>query len=124
MVRRRAAAPPRGRHAFTLVELVVVVALLGILMAALMGVVLRQQRFYGAAAEAITTHDNLRQGLDVLESELRGLTPSDGDIYAMTSSSIEFRAAGGASILCTIDASRTALAIPPSTVPSREPLTT
>jgi prepilin-type N-terminal cleavage/methylation domain-containing protein len=113
----------RRRDAFTLVELVIVVALLGTLMAAVMGVVLRQQRFYGAATEVITTHDILRQGLDVLESELRGLTPSDGDISAMTSSSVEFRAAAGASVVCTIDASRTLLAIPPSAVASRQPLT-
>jgi prepilin-type N-terminal cleavage/methylation domain-containing protein len=122
--RRQAAAPLRDRNAFTLVELVVVVTLLGTLMAAVLGVVLRQQRFYGAASEVISTHDNLRQGVDVLESELRGLTPSDGDIYTMSASSIEFRAAGGASVVCTIDPSRTTLTIPPSTVHSRQPLTT
>jgi prepilin-type N-terminal cleavage/methylation domain-containing protein len=114
----------RRRFAFTLVELVVVVALLGTLMSAVMGVVLRQQRFYGMASEAIAAHDNLRQGLDVLESELRGLTPSDGDIYAMTASSIEFRGPAGASVVCTIDASRAQLVIPPSTVASHQPLST
>jgi prepilin-type N-terminal cleavage/methylation domain-containing protein len=123
-VRYRETHVERRRDAFTLAELVVVVTLLGTLMAAVTGVVLRQQHFYGAATEVIATHDNLRQGLDVLESELRGLTPFDGDIYAMTPSSVEFRATGGTSVVCTIDASRTLLTIPPSAVPSRQPLTT
>ena len=105
----------RGLHhqgAFTLVELLVVVVLLGVVIAGLTGVIVRQLRFYSAASGITEVRGNLRQVADILPSELRGLSPASGDIYAMTSSSLDFRALVGASIVCSLEPGRRSVTIP------------
>jgi|SRR5690242_10508759 len=52
------------RRAFTLVELLIVVSVLGIVMVALTKVIVGQQRFYRGASEMIETQDKVRDASD------------------------------------------------------------
>ncbi len=75
--------------------------------------IIQQQRFYGGTAEVLETRANVRQAADILPSELRAISPSGGDIYAMTSSSIDYRGSTGSSVVCTINLARDAVTLPP-----------
>ena len=55
----------------------VVEPLAGVLGAALMGLVLGQQRFYGHSDDAIGAQQNLRAAMDLLATELRMAAPTD-----------------------------------------------
>jgi prepilin-type N-terminal cleavage/methylation domain-containing protein len=96
----RTAARPR-RDGFTLVELLVTLVMLSLVMGTVMSVLARQQRFYSGVGSVIQTRGQVRQALGLLPGELRALSPSEGDIYAMTDSSIEFRGITGSSIACS-----------------------
>jgi len=102
MLTARGAAMRRG--GFSLAELMVVVVLLGIVMGGLMQVITRQQRFYRGTREVIETRSSVRQGIDVLRSELRGVSSIGGDIFSgeMNETSIEFRSTSGSSMICSI----------------------
>ncbi len=101
---------PRG---FSLVELLVAVVLACAIGAAVMDSAVRQQRFYAADARAAIAHAAVRQAVDVLSADLRALSAADGDLYATAPDHVEFRMLIGASVLCTIAASRDAAVLPP-----------
>jgi prepilin-type N-terminal cleavage/methylation domain-containing protein len=101
------------RRGFTLTELMVAMVLLGLVLTGLTTAIIQQQRFYGGTAEVLEARANVRQAADILPSELRAISPASGDIYAMTSSSIDYRGSTGASVMCTINVARTSITIPP-----------
>src|SRR5690242_20259495 len=117
------------RRAFTLVELLIVVTVLGIVMVALTKVIVGQQRFYRSASEMIETQDNVRDAVDLLASELRGISPrstdlnATGDITAMSSTSIRFFEPVASSVVCAIGANRTSVTSPPLQLASNTGLT-
>lgn len=111
------------RRGFTLVELLIVIALLGLVMAAMMKVLVGQQRFYRGAAEMIDTQTNVRDAVNVLESELRGISAAQGDILEMSADSIRFFEPIGTSIVCVMGAGRTSVVIPPLTLAAENGLT-
>jgi type II secretory pathway pseudopilin PulG len=113
----------RSRSGASLVELVVVVVVLAILGTATLGVVIRQERFYRAQADAIESRATVRDATALLQSELRALTPTDGDLYAINPGAVEFRATLAQSAICTISASRQHITIPPEHLASGIPLT-
>jgi prepilin-type N-terminal cleavage/methylation domain-containing protein len=106
----------RARPGFSMTELTVVIVLLGIVMGTLLSMVTRQQRFYRGARETIETRSQVRQGIDLLRTDLRGVSSVGGDIYPnqMAETSIEFRATTGTSIACAIPVpGGTTLIVPP-----------
>jgi prepilin-type N-terminal cleavage/methylation domain-containing protein len=117
------------RRAFTLVELLIVVTVLGIVMVALTKVIVGQQRFYRGASEMIETQDNVRDAVDLLRSELRGISPrstdlnATGDITAMSRTSIRFFEPVASSVVCAIGANRTSVTSPPLRLASNTGLT-
>jgi len=111
------------RHGASLVELIVVIVLLAILGTATLGVVIHQERFYRAQADAIDSRATVRDAASLLQGELRPLTPSDGDLYAIGASSVDFRATLAQSAICTISPSRQRITIPPEHLASGAPLT-
>src|SRR5947209_6864633 len=113
-------AAPRGA---SLIELVVVIVLLAVIGSATMAVVIHQERFYRAQSDAIDSRATVRDATAILQSELRALSPGDGDVYAMATGSIEFRATLLQSAICTISPSRRAITIPPEHLGSGAPLT-
>jgi prepilin-type N-terminal cleavage/methylation domain-containing protein len=119
-----------NRRGITLPEMMVVLVLLGLVVGGLMTVLVRQQRFYTGTSEIIQTKGSARQAIDILSSELRGIStgtrggaPNSVDIYAMSDSSLTFRSQFGASIVCTIDPTRTVITLPPQTLAAQNSLT-
>jgi hypothetical protein len=96
-----------------MIEIMVAIVLLGIVVGALLGAVMQQQRFYDSASEVMEVRDNLRRIGDLLPAELRGAAPRDGDIIAMSDSAIEFRAPTGSSTICEFNLARTMIVVPP-----------
>ncbi|HEX6534759.1 MAG TPA: prepilin-type N-terminal cleavage/methylation domain-containing protein [Gemmatimonadaceae bacterium] len=103
----------RRRAGLTLIELLVVIVLLGIVAGGMLKIINQQQRYYTGSSGIIETRQTVRQGIDVLQSEMRALSPGDTDIYAIGSNFIEIRANEGSSVICSIDAARTTIVVPP-----------
>jgi prepilin-type N-terminal cleavage/methylation domain-containing protein len=111
------------REGFTLLEVLFVLVLFGIVGAATMQVIVRQQRYYASANEMMAMRTNLRDAASVLPADLRGISSSGGDIVAMSDSAIDFRQPTGQAIVCSIGAGRTTLVIPPPVLASRSAVT-
>ena len=92
----------RSRRGFTLTELMITVVLFGLVMAALMSVIVRQQRFYRGANEIIDTRSQMRQAASVLPMDLRGASSVGIDLKSATDSSVEFLANVGSAIICEL----------------------
>ena len=102
-----------ARTGASLVELVVVIVLLSALGSAVLAVVIHQERFYRAQADAIDSRAAVRDAASLLQNDLRALAPPDGDLYAIDPGSVEFRATLAQSAICTISPSRQSITIPP-----------
>lgn len=117
----------RARHAarrgFSLVELLIVIVILAVLLTTVMTIFVQQQRFYSDSAAIMETRSASRDAAYVIQSDLRAISPSGDDIYAMDSKFVEFRSQRGASVLCTVDGSRTILTVPPLNVATGAALT-
>jgi prepilin-type N-terminal cleavage/methylation domain-containing protein len=120
----------RAHRGITLPEMMVVLVLLGLVVGGLMTVLVRQQRFYTGTSEIIQTKGSARQAIDILSSELRGIStgtrggaPNAVDIYAMSDAGITFRSQFGGSVLCTIDPTRTIVTLPPRDMGAQNSLT-
>jgi len=111
------------RPGASLIELTLVIVLLAAIGSATLGVVVRQERFYRDQASAIDSRATVRDAVSLLQSELRALTPADGDLYAIGSSAVDFRATLAQSVICTISPSRTLITIPPEHLATGAPLT-
>lgn len=95
----------RSRPGFTLVELLITMVLLALVGAAVVTVVVRQQRFYRSTSALMDTRAQIRQMASVLPMDLRGISSAGGDISVMTDSALEFRSSFGSAIVCTLSSS-------------------
>ena len=82
----------RGRRGFTMIEVLVALVLLGIVSAALYRVLANNQRLYMAQTQRIDLSQNIRAASTILPAEFRELDASEGDITAMSATSISIRA--------------------------------
>lgn len=85
---------------FTLPELVIALALLGIVAAGVLRALLTHQRVYRAQAQRIDVQQTLRAAEALLVAELRELDAADGDLAAATPTSLTIRAARQLGFLC------------------------
>jgi prepilin-type N-terminal cleavage/methylation domain-containing protein len=92
----------RRREGFTLPELMIGMVLTGIVMATLITVIVRQQRFYRSATEVIDTRSQTRQAINLLPNDLRMLSSALGDIREMRDSSVDINATVGTGVACRI----------------------
>jgi prepilin-type N-terminal cleavage/methylation domain-containing protein len=90
-----------GRAGFTLIELLVSLVLTSLVAGAIVKLLLRQQRFYNSTSDLIQTRQQIRQAAAMLPADLRGISSSGGDIYAMSDSALEFRSVFGSSVVCS-----------------------
>ncbi len=88
------------RAAFTLAEVVVVLALGGVVAVAVAGVLFANQRFYRSQEEILETQRSVRDAVQILAVELRGLDGSDGDIVALSDTAVTVKAGRALGILC------------------------
>lgn len=100
----------------TVVELLVVCALVGVVGGALMSVVVRQQRFYDGVVQITDARSQLRQAAAILPAEIRALSAAGGDIRALFDSAFEFRATIGSAIVCAVDGGT--ITLPPAVLAS------
>jgi hypothetical protein len=103
------------RRGVTTIELVVVLAVAGVLSAAIGTLLRRQQRFYTRAASIVEHRASLRDATAILPAELRALSPAGGDVLAFSDSSLEIRATIGAGIVCSVGADGSSIDIAPAT---------
>jgi prepilin-type N-terminal cleavage/methylation domain-containing protein len=113
----------RRRTGFTLVELLIVIVILAVVLTCVMTIFVQQQRFYSDSSAIIETRSSTRDAAYVLQSDFRALSPKSGDIYAMGSSFVEYRSQPGSTVVCSIDASRTVITVPPLNVATGAALT-
>jgi hypothetical protein len=89
----------RERSGLSLAELVVVVAIAGVVGSAIVATVTRQQRFYRGAAELHYLRENVRDAMEVLSTDIRGMSVAD-TVRLRADSAIEFFATIGSSVVC------------------------
>jgi prepilin-type N-terminal cleavage/methylation domain-containing protein len=91
---------PMSRRGFTMIELLVALVLLGLVSAAIYRVLVNNQRLYMAQTQRIDLSQNIRAAQTILPAEFRELDAFDGDIAAMTATSIDIRAMRWLSFVC------------------------
>jgi prepilin-type N-terminal cleavage/methylation domain-containing protein len=116
--------PRRARRGFTLTEMLFVLVVFGLVAAATMRIIVRQQKFYASTTDLIAMRNTLRDVGEALPSDLRGISSPGGDIYAMSDSAIDFRLASGISVVCSVVAGRLSVIIPPVGVANKSGLST
>lgn len=89
-----------SRRGFTLVELLIALVLGAIVMGAMYRVLAGNQRFYRAQGEVTEVQQNLRAVSLILPAEFRELAASEGDIIAMSATSITIRAMRSLMVVC------------------------
>jgi prepilin-type N-terminal cleavage/methylation domain-containing protein len=98
----------RRRLGFTLVEMVVALALTGIVLSLVSAIALRQQRLVDDLADQRTVAARLREAATLLPIQLRGASPSD--LRDASDTSLELRATIATAIVCDTVASKLVLA--------------
>jgi prepilin-type N-terminal cleavage/methylation domain-containing protein len=88
------------RAGVTLVELLVVVALAGLVAGIIATTLSRQEQFYRRAAETGFVRESVRDAMDVLSMDVRQMSVAD-TVRLMGDSAIEFFSAAGMSVVCT-----------------------
>ncbi|MGI8617839.1 MAG: PulJ/GspJ family protein [Gemmatimonadaceae bacterium] len=111
-----------ARSGFSLVELIVILALSTIVMGGLTSVLVRQQRFYRGTADLIQTRSQIRQAAGIIPSDLRGVSTIGGDILEISDTSMIFWATIGQAVTCVGIPGTTTLAIPPLALSNKNTL--
>lgn len=103
----------KNRRGFSLVELMVILALSSIVIGGLTSVLVRQQRFYRGTADLIETRSQIRQAAGIIPSDLRGVSTIGGDILAISDTSMIFWATIGQGVTCVGVPGSNTLSVPP-----------
>lgn len=90
---------PRLRSGLSLAELTVVIALLGLIGAAVASALLHQQRFHDDASGLLHAREGVRDAMEVLSTDIRGSSAAD-TIRLMADSAIELFTGIGTSVVC------------------------
>lgn len=90
-----------NRRGLSLAELVVVIALAGLVGGTILGTITRQQRFYRGASELLYVREGVRDAMEVLSANVRETSVAD-TVRAAADSAIEFFATVGGSVVCQI----------------------
>jgi hypothetical protein len=91
----------RDETGLSLGELVVVVALAGLVGGVIALTISRQQRFYRSASELHYAREGVRDAIEVLSEDIRGMSVSD-TVRLAGDSAIEFFANIGSSVACQV----------------------
>jgi len=102
--------PARARCGVTIAELVVVLVLIGVIGSTIGLSLVRQQRFYRSATELLRAREGVRDAMELLASDVRGMSVAD-TARLLADSAIEFFANVGSSVVCDY-AGGTAVGLP------------
>jgi prepilin-type N-terminal cleavage/methylation domain-containing protein len=89
-----------NRAGLTLIELLVALALFGIVSVGIYRVLVNNQRVYQAQTQRMDLQQNIRAAVTILPGELREINARDGDIIAMGPATITVRAMRQLGFLC------------------------
>ena len=89
----------------TLVELLIAMVVSTVVMAAIYQILVTNQRVYTVQREQVVGHQTIRAGSEVLFSELRQVSPGDGDLLQLGQTEVTFRAFRGFGLVCDISPS-------------------
>ena len=92
--------PRRAKAAFTLVEVLVTLLIMGIIGTALTRVMVKQQQAYRDSAKEADMSREIRLTSSLLPAELRSTSSSGGDVLEMDEDKVTFLANIGSSIVC------------------------
>jgi prepilin-type N-terminal cleavage/methylation domain-containing protein len=92
--------PHLTRRGFSLVELLIAMVLLGIVTLGLYRALMTNQRVYQQQTQVIGLQQNMRAAAAILPQELREVDATEGDISAMTATSMTIRAHRWTGIMC------------------------
>lgn len=98
----------RRRRGFTLTELAVVLAILGVVGSAIGLTLLRQQRFYRRATELLHAREGVRDAMEILSTDVRGMSTADTAML-LADSAVELFANIGSSVVCQVSGSEVGL---------------
>ncbi len=87
-------------HGFTLVELLVYIVLALLVVGAVFRVFVSQSRQHGLHVETMDARQTLRGAAALLTTEMRGLSASRGDLYAIAPQSISLRSVQALGVIC------------------------
>ena len=107
---------------FTLIEMVVATAIAAVVGTTLMLMLRRQERFYSSSAQMLEVRAQLRDGGDVLTSDIRGAAIERYGLPVLTDTAVEFFSTIGSSVVCETPVGQT-LFLPPDTLSSGAILT-
>lgn len=93
--------PHLTRRGFSLVELLIAMVLLAIVVTGLYRALMTNQRVYQQQTQVIGLQQNMRAAAAILPQELRELDATEGDISAMTATSLSVRAHRWTGVMCT-----------------------
>ncbi|HMH25464.1 MAG TPA: type II secretion system protein [Gemmatimonadaceae bacterium] len=122
-------APPAGsrdreqrqsRWGFTLLELAMVLGILGVAGSAIGLTLLRQQRFYRGTEELVGAREGVRDAIEILSTDMRGMSIAD-TARLLADSALEMFASAGSSVVCQIAGSE--IGLPAGTSPRGNTLT-
>ena len=94
----------KGSHGagFTLTELTIALALLGLLVALLMNTLAANQKVFRNFSERILRSEQLREGELALATDIRGSAVSGDTLRMLSDSAFEFFATLGSSVVCSV----------------------
>jgi prepilin-type N-terminal cleavage/methylation domain-containing protein len=110
------------RRAFTLLELLVSLAVTGIAATVIIRTLVSQQRFYSSASAVLDARAQIRDAADVLATDIRNASAHSPTFVLMLDSAIEMYSTIAASLVCTVPASQT-VGLPPAAISSGASLT-
>lgn len=90
-----------ARFGFTLIELLVAMVIFGVVAGAVVNVMIVSNRSTSDQAQRIDMQQNIRAANAILPAEIRQLNAVDGDIKAMSTTSLTIRATRQLAITCT-----------------------
>ena len=120
LARSHRAKQRHARSGFTLLELAIVLGILGVVGSAIGLTLLRQQRFYRGTEELVGAREGVRDAIEILSTDIRGMSIAD-TARLLTDSAVEMFANAGSSVVCQIAGSE--IGLPAGTSPRGNTLT-
>ena len=88
------------RNGFTLVELLIVVVLGGLVLAAIFQILVSNQQIYTQQSQSVLAQQTVRGGIEYLSQEIRELSPAGGDLITIQEDRFEMRVMRKVGVSC------------------------